>query len=96
MLTSVVNVLNPSLIVIGGGVAGAGDVLLACIRHTIYARSLPLATRDLLIRPSSLDGRAGLIGAASMVVDELFSRRRLAAWLPAGHPAGRPELAHRS
>jgi predicted NBD/HSP70 family sugar kinase len=43
MLTGIVNFFNPSLIVIGGGVAGAGDLLLATIRQAIYRRSLPLA-----------------------------------------------------
>lgn len=96
MLASVVNLVNPSLIVIGGGVARAGDSLLASIRHTIYRRSLPLATRDLLIKRSSLDATGGLIGAASMVVDELFAPTTLAGWLDAGHPAGRPQLAARA
>jgi glucokinase-like ROK family protein len=93
MLASVVNLLNPSLIVLGGGVAMAGDGLLASIRHTVYGRSLPLATRDLLIQRGALGHTGGVIGAASMVVDELFSRERLPLWLEAGHPAGRPELA---
>jgi predicted NBD/HSP70 family sugar kinase len=88
-----VNLLNPSLIVLGGGVAMAGDGLLASIRHTVYGRSLPLATRDLLIQRGALGHTGGVIGAASMVVDELFSRERLPLWLEAGHPAGRPELA---
>ncbi len=50
MLTGIVNFFNPSLVVIGGGVAGAGDLLLATIRQAIYRRSLPLATRDLTVR----------------------------------------------
>jgi glucokinase-like ROK family protein len=93
MLASVVNLLNPSLVVVGGGVANAGDGLLAAIRQTVYARSLPLATRDLVVRRGTLGHVGGVIGAASMVVDELFARDRLARWLDAGHPAGRPELA---
>jgi predicted NBD/HSP70 family sugar kinase len=93
MLATVVNLLNPSLIVIGGGVAGIGDSLLATIRQTIYARSLPLATRELLVQRSVLGHRAGVIGAASIVIDELFSRARLAHWLDAGTPSGMPELA---
>ena len=75
MLASVVNFFNPSLIVIGGGVANSPDQLLASIRETVYRRSLPLATRDLLIQRSSLGGLAGVIGASSMVVDEVFSPR---------------------
>jgi glucokinase-like ROK family protein len=86
MLASVVNFFNPSLVVIGGGVANSPDQLLASIRETVYRRSLPLATRDLLIQRSSLGGLAGVIGAASMVVDELFSRDAIGRWLAAGEP----------
>lgn len=88
MVATLVNALNPSLVVVGGGVAGIGDSLVAAIRETVYARSLPLATRDLLIVRSSLEGEAGRIGAASLVADELFSRARIASWLLAGSPAG--------
>ena len=88
MLTGIVNFFNPSLIVIGGGVAGAGDLLLATIRQAIYRRSLPLATRDLVVRRSELDDRAGVIGAATMAANELFAREYLPRWLAAGSPAG--------
>ena len=81
MLATVVNLFNPSLIVIGGGVALAGDVYLAAIRETVYRRSLPLATRRLQIVPSGLGLMAGVIGAASMVADELFSPEHLATTL---------------
>jgi len=49
-------------------------------------RSLPLATRDLLIQRSSLGGLAGVIGASAMVVDEVFSREAIGQWLAAGDP----------
>ena len=86
MLAGVVNFFNPSLVVIGGGVANSPDQLLASIRETVYRRSLPLATRDLLIQRSSLGGLAGVIGASSMVVDQLFSRDAIGLWLAAGEP----------
>ncbi|MGH3434905.1 MAG: ROK family protein [Sciscionella sp.] len=92
MLATLVSFFNPSLLLLGGGVAGAGDAFLAAIRESIYRRSLPLATRDLRIARTTLDGRAGLIGAAFMVLDELFSRDRLGHWLDAGSPAGKPGL----
>lgn len=92
MLSSVVHILNPSLIVIGGGVAEAGAPLLAAIREAVYRHSLPLATRELEIRPSALGSQSGVIGVATMVTDELFSRRCLASWVPEGAPSGRPEL----
>ena len=59
MLAGIVNFFNPSLIVIGGGVAGAGDLLLATIRESVYRRSLPLATRDLVVKRSTLEGLGG-------------------------------------
>jgi glucokinase-like ROK family protein len=92
VLASVVNFANPSLIVIGGGVARSGDGLLATIRQTLYERSLPLATRDLVVRRSALEGTGGVIGIATMVVDELFAPHSLATWIDAGHPGG-AELA---
>jgi len=90
MLATVVNLLNPSLVVVGGGVARSGDLLLAAIRETVYRRSLPLATRDLLVRSSTLGSLAGVIGASSMVVDQLFTREVLARWAGAGDPSGMP------
>ena len=86
MLASVVNFFNPSLIVVGGGVAQSGDQLLAAIRETVYRRSLPLATRELVIQRSSLGGLAGVIGASSMVVEQLFSREAMARLVSLGDP----------
>ncbi|WP_207210591.1 ROK family protein [Nocardioides zhouii] len=78
-LARVVNFFNPSLVVIGGGVAAAGDLYLAELRQSVIGRSLPLATRTLDIILSPLADRAGLRGAAFMVVDELLSPARLSA-----------------
>jgi glucokinase-like ROK family protein len=87
MLASVVNFFNPSLIVVGGGVAQSGDQLLAAIRETVYRRSLPLATRDLVVQRSSLGALAGVVGASTMVLEQLFSRDSLARWLSERRPA---------
>ncbi len=87
MLASVVNFFNPSLIVIGGGVAQSGDQLLAAIRHTVYERSLPLATRSLVIQRSSIGMLGGVVGASALVVDQLFTRPVLERWLASGRPS---------
>lgn len=79
--------------VIGGGVAQSGEALLGAVREVVLRRSLPLATRDLDIQRSGLGDEAGIIGAAAMVVDQLFARETLARWLDAGQPAGMPEVA---
>jgi glucokinase-like ROK family protein len=87
MLAGIVNFFNPPLIVIGGGVARAGDTVLASIRESVYRRSLPLATRDLVVKRTSLEGIGGVVGAAAMVTDELFAPSGLEAWLEHGTPA---------
>ena len=92
-LAGLANFFNPSVIVLGGGVARAGDAYLATIRQVIYARSTALATRELLVQLSRLGNRAGVIGAASMVLDELFSEARLGGWIDQGHPAALYEAA---
>ena len=65
-LSALVSLLNPSLIIIGGGVSHIGNALLAEIRSSVYQRSLPLATRNLPIVMSELDGIAGVTGASVM------------------------------
>jgi hypothetical protein len=52
---------------------------LAGIREIVYQRSLPLATRNLQIVRSQLDPRAGLVGLAVLLSDEIFSLERIGA-----------------
>lgn len=91
-LARLVNFFNPSLILIGGGVAQTGDMYLANVRRTVLTRSLPLATRDLRIARSPLADQAGLMGAAFMVIDELLSNRLFGSWIDRGSPAGMEQL----
>lgn len=64
VLASMVSFINPSMIVIGGGLAGLGNLLLAEVRSVVYKRSLPLATGNLPVVLSELGPRAGVTGAA--------------------------------
>src|SRR6185437_2375339 len=93
-LASLVSFFNPSLILLGGGVTDAGDLLMAAIQQATYRRALPLATRDLRLTRSALGKLSGLIGAAYMVSDELFSRALLPAWLGRGSPTGLADELH--
>jgi glucokinase-like ROK family protein len=72
-LATLVSFFNPAMVVIGGGVAGLGHRLLAEIRGVVYRRSLPLATGNLPIVLSELGGTAGVVGAARLVSDVVFS-----------------------
>jgi len=73
VLAASVNLYNPSVIVVGGDIAFAREQLLAGIREVVYQRSLPLATRHLRIVPSELADRAGVIGAAVMMIEHVLS-----------------------
>jgi predicted NBD/HSP70 family sugar kinase len=73
VLAGTVNFFNPAVIVVGGDIAEAHAQLLAGVREGIFSRSLPLATRDLRIVPCRLGDRAGVIGAAIMVIEHVLS-----------------------
>jgi predicted NBD/HSP70 family sugar kinase len=73
VLASAVNFFNPGVIVIGGDIAHADEHLLAGIREVVYRRSTALATRSIRISRSTLDDRAGVIGAAVMVIEAVLA-----------------------
>jgi glucokinase-like ROK family protein len=72
VLASLVSFINPSMIVIGGGLAGLGHILLAEIRSVVYRRSLPLATGNLPVVLSELGPRAGVVGAAVLASEVAY------------------------
>ncbi|MFA5320676.1 MAG: ROK family protein [Candidatus Omnitrophota bacterium] len=58
------NVLNPDMIVIGGGVSGAGRPLFDGIKETLRRRAMPVQGRRVKVLKAALGNDAGLIGAA--------------------------------
>ena len=81
VLATCVNLLNPSVIVIGGRLADAGEHLLAGVREVVYHRSPPLATQHLRISPSRTGSRAGVRGASAMVIQSVLSPESVDALL---------------
>ncbi len=86
VLASCVSLLNPSVIVLGGALAGGAPSLLAGVREVIYARSLPLATGELRVVPAQTGEHAGVIGAATMAVQQFLAPESVDAML--ANPAG--------
>ena len=66
-LASVVNLLNPEKIIIGGGVAAAGDLLLTPIKESLIKRAMPIAGSAVEIVPAQLGNSAGVIGASLLI-----------------------------
>ncbi|MEI2277086.1 ROK family transcriptional regulator [Paenarthrobacter ilicis] len=83
VLATVVNLLNPSMIIIGGSVGEAGEHLVAGIREVVYRRSLPLATTHLRIGISMAGDRAAILGASQMVTQYVLSPAVIEATLQA-------------
>ena len=71
-LTNVIWLVNPDRIVIGGGVANAGERLLRYIRQTIQSRCEKTFWKNLDIVPATLGNDAGIIGAASLALESEF------------------------
>lgn len=67
-LAIVANVVNPEVFVIGGGVSGAGDILLNPIRE-FYKEFVFHAAADTEIRLAELGNDAGIYGCAKLVME---------------------------
>lgn len=61
------NLMGPELVIIGGGVSLAGEVLFEPIRRTVLNRTMDLVRRSVRIVPAALGDEAGAVGAAAMV-----------------------------
>ncbi len=66
-LASVVNLLNPEKIIIGGGVAAAGDILMTPIKETLVKRAMPISGGAVEVVPAQLGNTAGVIGASLLI-----------------------------
>jgi predicted NBD/HSP70 family sugar kinase len=73
VVATMTNLINPSVVVIGGQLAGAGEHLLAGIRESVYQRSLPLATEDLRIVTSRAGREAAVLGASALAIEHVLS-----------------------
>src|SRR3954447_17982131 len=70
VVATLLNVLNPELLVVGGDLAGAGDLLLDGMRESIGRAALPEAARRAEVVAGVLGDRAQVLGALALVVSE--------------------------
>jgi glucokinase len=73
-----VNVFNPQVVVVGGGVIGAGELLLGPVRAEVASRALPPTRDTVRIRAAAFGVEAGMMGAALLALDGLRARERSA------------------
>jgi glucokinase len=73
-IATLLNVFDPELIVVGGGFAGALDLLLPAARETIQRDALPPARDRVRIVPAELGEEAGMVGAGLIAFETLDGR----------------------
>ena len=70
-LSTIINILNPEKIMIGGGVAEAGSILFDAIRKSVNSRAMKVPAKAVKIIKAKLGKDAGIIGAVALVKEEL-------------------------
>ncbi len=71
-LANLINLFNPGMIILGGGVAAIGDLVLNPIKETVRQRSLVASYEDTCIVTGKLGRDSVAIGAATLVLQEIF------------------------
>ncbi len=65
-LASLVNILNPQVVVIGGGFSGAGKEYIRLIKNHIFQKAFSSSTCQLKVVKAQLGNDAGFIGASAL------------------------------
>lgn len=68
-IASMIHAFNPALVVLGGGVTIAGDLLLDPVRRAVAERTMPWLHEVVRIVPAELGDRAGILGAVAVALD---------------------------
>lgn len=71
-LVNLVNIFNPEVIVIGGGVSRMGELLLEPVRRVVRERAFPYSAGMVRIVTGELGDDAGILGAAAWIEDKGF------------------------
>jgi predicted NBD/HSP70 family sugar kinase len=67
-----VGVLNPELVVVGGELAAAGDLVMLPLQAAVNKYAPPMSYRDAKFRRSRVNGPAGAMGAAIMIKNKII------------------------
>ncbi len=69
-LANLVNIFNPELILIGGGLAKMGDLLLKPAINVVEERAFKTPANSVKIKPALLGGDSGVLGAVALVLEQ--------------------------
>jgi predicted NBD/HSP70 family sugar kinase len=68
VVATLLNVLNPEAVVIGGDLAAVGDILVGAVERTIASDALPESAAAARVVPGVLGDRTQLLGALALVI----------------------------
>lgn len=68
-VVNVVNIFNPDIVVLGGGVTQAGDRLFEPVRTAVKERAMPISRENVRVLPVELGDDAGLYGALAIALE---------------------------
>ncbi|MBC7350401.1 MAG: ROK family transcriptional regulator [Candidatus Aminicenantes bacterium] len=72
-ISALINLFNPEVVVLGGGVIQAGEILFDHVRKTIRARALNRSARGVPLLPATFGLKAAAMGAVSLVMNKLLN-----------------------
>jgi len=72
-----INLFNPELVIVGGGVARAGDLIFEPLKKAVQKRAFSISAKIAKIIPESLGKDCAVIGAAVLVLKEMFKITRV-------------------
>jgi len=75
-LGGLVNLLSPEVVVLGGGLSGAGELWWPHVRENMTAELIP-AVREVPVRMGELGADAALVGAANLWSDNTSTERKI-------------------
>ncbi len=80
-IAGMVNIFNPRMVIVGGGVSQMGDLLLQPIRDAVHRRSLPAAAQTVKINTAVLRRRSSSMGAVvqalSIALHQIAERKEV-------------------
>jgi predicted NBD/HSP70 family sugar kinase len=76
-IASMLNLMNPAKVILGGSISHVGELLLEPLRETVRRRTLVSSVDASAIVASELGPRAGAVGAATMVLEAALNDSRL-------------------
>jgi glucokinase len=71
-VANLLNIFNPDIVVLAGGVTAAGDALFVPLRAEVRRRAFSPAVRAVKILPGELPGTAGVVGAVASFKQQHF------------------------